>query len=122
MTSRLGERAQLVGDPADGQTHFVRFLQEHLLLNGLSRPHFIAMEKTKTQELSFRAAVRFLHAVPILWTTTSEDEYYAHFDKGVDIQIFEGFLPPAFLLAGNTPDLQEDIFSAVDKTDSDITL
>ena len=80
------------------------FLLQNLLLNCISRPHFIAYDHTQMQNLSYRAAVKLLHAVPVAWTVRSEEEFYRNFDSGIDIQIFEGFLPPAILEEGDPDD------------------
>ena len=82
------------------------FPLQYLLLNFISRPHFIAYDHTHMQNISYRAAVKLLHAVPVAWTVRSAEEFYALFDAGIDIQIFEGFLPPAIILEGN-PDQEE---------------
>ena len=83
------------------------FPLQYLLFNFISRPHFIAYDHTQMQNLSYRAAVKLLHAVPAAWTVRSQEDFYALFDAGIDIQIFEGFLPPAVIIDGE-PDVDED--------------
>ena len=77
------------------------FPLQYLLLNFISRPHFIAYDHTHMRNVSYRAAVKLLHAVPVAWTVRSEDVFYSLFDAGVDMQIFEGFLPPAVIVEGD---------------------
>ena len=91
-------RGQLACRPSKVQTGIKAFFLQHLLCNGISRPHFIAYEHSQRREISFRAAVKLLHAVPVLWTVKSLEDYYRLYDQGIDIQIFEGFLPPAILM------------------------
>jgi len=78
------------------------FLGANLLINILSRPHFIAYRHEDRKNLSYRAATRLLHAVPVAWTVRTKEEYYRLFDEGIDIQIFENFLPPVLLVAEET--------------------
>lgn len=95
---------QLACHAPKAANRFLAFLLQNLLLNCISRPHFIAYDHTQMQNLSYRAAVKLLHAVPVAWTVRSEEEFYRNFDSGIDIQIFEGFLPPAILEEGDPDD------------------
>lgn len=106
-------RAQFAGGEDEPSGGFRRFLRRHLLCNGFSRPHFIVCRHEQLRELSCRAAIRMLHAVPIVWTVTDQDDYYALYDSGIDIQIFQGFLPPALLTETDEPEAEES--SAADE-------
>lgn len=82
------------------------FAGTNLLFNSVSRPHFIAYRHEDMKNVSFRAATKLLHAVPVAWTVRSQEAYYRLFDEGVDIQIFENFLPPVLLVAEESDDDQ----------------
>ncbi len=84
------------------------FPLQYLLLNFISRPHFIAYDHTQMNNLSYRAAVKLLHAVPVAWTVRTAEDFYRLFDSGIDIQIFEGFLPPAELVEGDPEDAEHE--------------
>ena len=92
------------------------FPLQYLLFNFISRPHFIAYDHTQMKNLSYRAAVKLLHAVPVAWTVRSAEDFYALFDAGIDIQIFEGFLPPAVIVDGD-PELDSGEVDPVEESE-----
>lgn len=96
------------------------FPLQFLLLNFISRPHFIAYEHTQMRNISYRAATKLLHAVPVAWTVRSLEDFYRLFDAGIDIQIFEGFLPPAVIVDGD-PDTAEEEKAPADGEDDPIS-
>ena len=98
---RHGDPKRLRIQFAGKEGSFRSFFRRHLLCNWISRPHFIAYERTQLRECSYRAAVRLLHATPIVWTVNNQEDFYSLFDQGIDIQIFENFLPPALLTEGD---------------------
>lgn len=95
------------------------FPLQYLLFNFISRPHFIAYEYTQMDNLSYRAAVKLLHAIPVAWTIRSAEVFYQLFDAGIDIQIFEGFLPPAVIVDGD-PESDSEGTSSSDKVNDDM--
>lgn len=93
-------RGQLVAKTAtqsdtkgtDAQNPIVSFLLKHLLLNVLSRPDFISIEKNHTRELGFVIATEAFKAKAFIWTVKSEKQY-EFFRKQGYCSIFENIRP-----------------------------
>ena len=70
----------------------VEFLLTHLLLNALSRPDFISIQKNHTRELGFILATEVFKAKAFIWTVKT-DKQYAHFSRQGYFSIFENIKP-----------------------------
>jgi glycerophosphoryl diester phosphodiesterase len=68
------------------------FLISYLLVNFMSRPHFIAYKYSDRHNLSFKLARRILKANTVAWTIKSSEEMVSGI-KLFDMFIFEGFMP-----------------------------
>lgn len=79
------------------------FFLRNLLCDLISQPHLIAYDYRFRKNLSCRAAVRLLHGVPAAWMVCDRETFYKLYDEGVDIQTFEGFLPPVFITDAEEP-------------------
>ena len=93
-------RGQLAFDPrripGEERRGISFFLGAHLMLNWLSRPHFIAYEHSSAGNGSFRLIKRLFHPPLAVWTVRSAAEY-RRLKSRWDIQIFEGFEPKRIL-------------------------
>ena len=76
----------------DSQNPIVSFMLSHLLLNVLSRPDFISIEKKHTRELGFVLATEVFKAKAFIWTVKSEKQY-DFFRKQGYFSIFESIRP-----------------------------
>jgi glycerophosphoryl diester phosphodiesterase len=76
----------------DSQNPIVSFMLSHLLLNVLSRPDFISIEKKHTRELGFVLATEVFKAKAFIWTVKSEKQY-DFFRKQGYFSIFENIRP-----------------------------
>ena len=76
---------------------FQNFVFTNLLLNLVSRPHFISCRASETGSLSFRLATGLLRGLSAVWTVRSLDELNAQCEKDADMVIFEGFSAPTVL-------------------------
>lgn len=88
-------RGQLVTKLKKGdvsQPVYVRFLLSHLLLNLLSRPHFIAFDEKKKPTLAIKIASSILGAKKFAWTVRSFDKY-TQLKASNTLSIFENFDP-----------------------------
>lgn len=68
------------------------FASEHLLLNCMTKPDFIAYNAKHHRNLSRRLVRRVFHAPSVAWTIQSADELKEMNDR-YDLFIFEGFMP-----------------------------
>lgn len=75
-----------------GGNIFANFALSNLLLNFLSRPHFIAYNHRYRNTLSFRITTGLLGALPVAWTIRNQEEL-EEAKKNFRVFIFEGFLP-----------------------------
>ena len=76
----------------DGQNPIVSFLLSHLLLNVLSRPDFISIQKNHTRELAFILATEVFKAKAFIWTVKNEKQYDFFRKQGYH-SIFENIRP-----------------------------
>ncbi len=70
-----------------------RFVLSNLLLNFLTKPHFIAYKFSDRKNLSNRICTRLFGSKSVLWTITSYEDFITA-ERENAISIFEGFLPP----------------------------
>ena len=70
----------------------VRFMLSHMLLNFISRPHFIAFDMMKKPTVGILAASSVLGAKKFAWTVRSAEDYNSLKERGV-LSIFENFTP-----------------------------
>ena len=70
----------------------VRFLLSHMLLNMISRPHFIAYDSKKNPSFGIFVASSLLGAKKFAWTIRSFAEYKSLKEHGI-LSIFENFNP-----------------------------
>lgn len=70
----------------------VRFLLSHMLLNVISRPHFIAFDTNKKPSLGILVASSILGVKKFAWTVRSIEEYKQLSSDGI-FSIFEKFNP-----------------------------
>ena len=84
------ERAKSKGK--DSQSPIVSFLLSHLLLNVLSRPDFISIQKNHTRELGFVLATEVFKAKAFIWTVKNEKQYEFFRRQGY-FSIFENIRP-----------------------------
>ena len=70
----------------------VRFMLSHMLLNFISRPHFIAFDMMKKPTVGILAASSVLGAKKFAWTVRSAEDYNSVKERGV-LSIFENFTP-----------------------------
>jgi len=101
-------RGQLASHSTRKRKRLLWFALEYLLFNIVSRPHFIAYDHRQMSNLSYRAAVRWLHAIPVAWTVRTQEDFYALYDSGVDVQIFENFLPPTEIVDEETAEPEKE--------------
>ena len=74
------------------QSPIVSFMLSHLLLNVLSRPDFISIQKNHTRELGFVLATEVFKAKAFIWTVKSE-KHYELFRRQGYFSIFENIRP-----------------------------
>lgn len=74
------------------QSPIVSFMLSHLLLNVLSRPDFISIQKNHTRELGFVLATEVFKAKAFIWTVKSEKHYELFRHQGY-FSIFENIRP-----------------------------
>lgn len=85
-------RGQLSGGFEDTTlAWYKKFLLSNLLLNGVSKPHFIAYESQKIPNLA--TGLARLKKIPLLAWTLRDEEEQQRVEKHVDNVIFEGFKP-----------------------------
>ncbi len=70
----------------------IRFMLSHMLLNVLSRPHFIAYDLHKKPSFGIRIASSILGAKKFAWTIRSVPDYLALKEERI-VSIFENFDP-----------------------------
>ncbi len=70
-----------------------RFVLSNLLLNFLTKPHFIAYKFSHRKNLSNRICTRLFGSKSVLWTITNHEDFRTA-ERENAISIFEGFLPP----------------------------
>ena len=70
-----------------------RFVLANLLLNFLTKPHFIAYKFSHRKNFSNRICTRLFASKSILWTITNHEDFITA-ERENAISIFEGFLPP----------------------------
>ena len=80
-------------EPKDMQSTILRFLLSNLLLNALSRPHFIAYRTEDMNHPVFRLTTKLLGAIPAGWTIRDIETYRAQVRAGTKMFIFESFEP-----------------------------
>ncbi len=85
-----GQLSTAFGKKRDGKRNFLHLFLRHLLLNFLSRPHFISYEH-KYYGLSVRLCALF-GALMVCWTPSSREETEAA-SKHYKTFIFEGYEP-----------------------------
>lgn len=90
LVAKAPKRSERKG--TDAQNPFVSFLLNHLLLNVLSRPDFISIEKNHTRELGFVMATEVFKAKAFIWTVNSEKQY-SFFKRQGYFAIFENIKP-----------------------------
>ena len=76
------------------------FVLQHMLLNVLSRPHFVAYDLHGANGISFGLSTRFFHALPVAWTVRTEEEL-AEAKKNFRTYIFENIRPDESLHTDN---------------------
>ena len=87
-------RGQLACKNEGMKPKILDFALENLMLNLLSRPHFIAYRHQEMANLSYRLSTGFLKGLSAAWTVQSAEDYEALCKKDVDMMIFEGFEAP----------------------------
>lgn len=70
----------------------VRFMLSHMLLNFISRPHFIAFDMMKKPTVGILVASSVLGAKKFAWTVRSAEDYNSLKERGI-LSIFENFTP-----------------------------
>lgn len=90
LVAKATKRSERKG--TDAQNPFVSFLLNHLLLNVLSRPDFISIQKNHTRELGFIIATEVFKAKAFIWTVKN-DKQYEFFKKQGYFSIFENIRP-----------------------------
>lgn len=90
LVAKAPKRSERKG--TDAQNPFVSFLLNHLLLNVLSRPDFISIQKNHTRELGFVLATEVFKAKAFIWTVKTEKQY-AFFKRQGYFSIFENIRP-----------------------------
>ena len=91
LVSKTEKRSK--GKPSSENQHpIVSFALSHLLLNFLSRPDFISIQKNHTRDLGFILATEAFKAKGFIWTVKNEKQYN-YFKRQGHSCIFEGFLP-----------------------------
>ena len=90
LVTKAAKRSERKG--TDAQNPFVSFLLNHLLLNVLSRPDFISIQKNHTRELGFIIATEVFKAKAFIWTVKN-DKQYEFFKKQGYFSIFENIRP-----------------------------
>lgn len=89
-TQKRSERSK--SKDSNAKNPIVSFLLNHLLLNVLSRPDFISIQKNHTLELGFVLATEVFKAKAFIWTVKSE-KHYEFFRKQGYFSIFESIRP-----------------------------
>ena len=90
LVAKATKRSERKG--TDAQNPFVSFLLNHLLLNVLSRPDFVSIQKNHTRELGFIIATEVFKAKAFIWTVKN-DKQYEFFKKQGYFSIFENIRP-----------------------------
>ena len=88
-------RGQLVTDLMKDKTRknkLLSFALSHMLLNFLSRPDFIAVDKKCQARLSFKVCVGLFRAKAFVWTVRTPKEYISAHRSG-KYTIFEKISP-----------------------------
>ena len=87
-------RGQLAAryEPTRGLDALLKFLSTALLVNGISRPHFIAYNYRHATGLGFRLNQKLFHIPVFAWTIRSQ-EVYTDCKNRFSAAIFENFLP-----------------------------
>ncbi|MBQ9142767.1 MAG: glycerophosphodiester phosphodiesterase [Lachnospiraceae bacterium] len=75
-----------------GEKSLLHFVLQHLFLNFLAKPDFIAYNCKDYNELSRRICCGLFGATAVAWTIKSEDEL-ADMKKHFDLFIFDSFVP-----------------------------
>lgn len=70
----------------------VRFMLSHMLLNVISRPHFIAFNAKKNPRIGIKLTCDLLGAKKFVWTPRSYEDYLRLKSDGI-VSIFENFKP-----------------------------
>lgn len=66
----------------------VRYMLSHMMLNFISRPHFIACDKRWSPKVGVFIASRLFYAKVFLWVVSGEDKCKELYEKGI-VPIFE---------------------------------
>lgn len=89
-------RGQLAmgGARQPGETGFIAyFALKHLLVNSLSRPHFVAYSCPEDHTLAMWLMRRCFHPLLAAWTLRSQEALDGALARGYQLPIFEGFIP-----------------------------
>lgn len=89
-------RGQLAmgGARQPGETGFIAyFALKHLLVNSLSRPHFVAYSYPEDHTLAMWLMRRCFHPLLAAWTLRSQEALDGALARGYQLPIFEGFIP-----------------------------
>ena len=89
-------RGQLAmgGARQPGETGFIAyFALKHLLVNSLSRPHFVAYSCPEDHTLAMWLMRRCFHPLLAAWTLRSQEALDGALARGYQLPIFEGFTP-----------------------------
>ena len=88
-------RGQLSAGSFDAGTHpFVVLILKHLLVNALSRPHFIAYGFEHDGTLSLKLIRMLFRPILVAWTVRNQKDLDAARER-YDAVMFEGFIPDA---------------------------
>lgn len=90
LVAKTPKRAERKG--TDAQNPIIAFLLNHLLLNVLSRPDFISIQKNHTRELGFVIATEVFKAKAFIWTVNTEKQH-VFFKRQGYFSIFENIKP-----------------------------
>ena len=69
------------------------FALKHLLVNSLSRPHFVAYSCPEDHTLAMWLMRRCFHPLLAAWTLRSQEALDGALARGYQLPIFEGFTP-----------------------------
>ncbi len=87
-------RGQLACKNEGVKPKILDFVLENVMLDLVSRPHFIAYRHEDMKNLSYRLSTGLLKGLSAAWTVKSMEDFEALCKKDVDMMIFEGFKAP----------------------------
>ena len=90
LVGKSSKRSERKGTKAENP--IVSFFLTHLLLNVLSRPDFISIQKNHTRELGFVLATEVFKAKAFIWTVKNEKQHLFFKRQGY-FSIFESIRP-----------------------------